>query len=62
MLLLLAALPALFWDGAADTAPALRDAGVKRVLVPASRLASWKGVDGIAADVPRQESELVQIG
>ncbi len=50
MLLLLAALPALFWDGAADTAPALREAGIKQILVPAARLASWKSVDGVAAE------------
>ena len=50
MLLLLAALPALFWDGAADTAPALRDAGIHQIVVPAARLASWKGVAGIAAE------------
>jgi hypothetical protein len=50
MLFLLAALPALFWDGAADTAPALRDAGIKQIFVPAARLASWKSVPGIAAE------------
>jgi hypothetical protein len=50
MLLLLAALPALFWDGAADTAPALRDAGINQILVPAARLASWKSVPGIVAE------------
>ncbi len=50
MLLLLAALPALFWDGAANTAPALRDAGIHQILVPAARLASWKSVPGIAAE------------
>ena len=50
MLLLLAALPALFWDGAVDTAPALHDAGINRILVPAARLASWKSVPGIAAE------------
>jgi hypothetical protein len=49
MFLLLAALPALFWDGAADTAPALRDAGVTQIVVPSARLASWKGVEGITA-------------
>jgi hypothetical protein len=49
MLLLLAALPALFWDGAPDTASTLRDAGVKQILVTASSLASWKAVDGITA-------------
>jgi hypothetical protein len=49
MLLLLAALPGLFWDGAADTAPALRDAGIKQILVPSARLAEWKSVPGISA-------------
>jgi hypothetical protein len=50
MLFLLAALPSLFWDGAADTAPALRDAGIAHTFVPAALLASWKGVDGISAE------------
>ena len=50
MLFLLAALPALFWDGAADTAPALRDAGISHIFVPAARLQSWKGVNGISAE------------
>lgn len=49
MLLLLAAVPALFWDAAPDTAPALQDAGIKAILVPASRLAAWKQVAGISA-------------
>ena len=50
MLLLLAALPVLFWDGAADTAPALRQAGIRQIQVPASRLNSWKGVEGVTAE------------
>ena len=50
MLLVLAALPALFWDGAPDTAPALREAGMQQILVPAARLASWKGVPEITAE------------
>lgn len=50
MLLLLAALPGLFWNGAADTAPALRDAGIHQILVPAARLSSWKNVSGIVAE------------
>jgi hypothetical protein len=50
MLLWLAALPALFWDGAADTAPALRDARINRILVPAAQLASWQSVRGISAE------------
>ena len=49
MLLLLAALPSLFWDGGPDTAPALKDAGIKEVHVPAARLAEWKDAGGIAA-------------
>jgi hypothetical protein len=47
---LLAALPALFWDGAPDTAPALREAGIQQILVPAARLASWKSVPDITAE------------
>jgi hypothetical protein len=50
MLLLLAALPTLFWDGAADTAPALRQAGITKIQVPASRLAAWKGVPEFSAE------------
>jgi hypothetical protein len=50
MFLLLAALPGLFWDGAADTAPALHEAGIKQIQVPAARLAEWKNVTGIAAE------------
>jgi len=50
MLLLVAAvLPGLFWEGAPDTAPSLRDAGIRQIVVPASRLDAWKGVAGIAA-------------
>jgi hypothetical protein len=55
MLLLLAALPGLFWDAPPDTAPALHDAGISRILVPAERLASWKGVPGIAAEAASLE-------
>ena len=50
MLLLLAALPTLFWDGAADTAPALRQAGITKIQVPAARLAGWKGAPEITAE------------
>jgi hypothetical protein len=58
MLLLLAALPALFWDGAPNTAPALRDAGIQQILVPAARLASWKGVADITAEGADPQSAL----
>ena len=50
MLLLLAALPTLFWDGAADTAPSLRQAGITQIRVPSSRLEAWKGVADITAE------------
>ena len=58
MLVLLAALPALFWDGAADTASALRDAGIHRMLVPAARLASWKSVPEITAEAADLEGRV----
>jgi len=50
MLLLLAALPTLFWDGGADTASAVRQAGITQLRVPAPRLAAWKGIGDITAD------------
>lgn len=61
MLLLLAALPGLFWDGAADTAPALRDAGVTHIVVPAAKSEGWKGVAGISVETgdPEKAVKLV---
>ena len=50
ILLLLAAVPGLFWDKAVDTAPALRDAGIHQILVPPARLDAWKNVPGIVAE------------
>jgi hypothetical protein len=47
LLLLAAALPALFWDGAPDTAATLRDAGIREIVVAAPRLEAWKSVAGI---------------
>jgi hypothetical protein len=41
MLLLAAALPVLFWNGGPATAPALREAGIERIAVPASQAAGW---------------------
>jgi len=50
MLLLFAAvLPGLFWEGAPDTAPALREAGIRQIVVPAACVQDWKGVPEIAA-------------
>jgi len=50
MLLLLAALPGLFWEGGADTASTLRDAGISHIVVPAAQSASWKDVSGITVE------------
>ncbi len=50
MLLWAAALPVLFWGGAPDTAPALRDAGISHIAVPAARAESWKAVSGMTVD------------
>src|ERR1041384_7208622 len=49
LLLLAAALPGLFWEGAPDTAASLRDAGIREIVVPAQRLEAWKSVPGISA-------------
>ena len=51
LLLLAAALPGLFWEGAADTAPALREAGIDHISVAPAQAAAWKGVAGISVDV-----------
>jgi len=48
LLLLAAALPGLLWDAPPDTAPALRDAGIARIQVPAARTAAWKSVAEIS--------------
>ena len=48
LLLLAAALPGLFWEGPPDTAAALRDAGIRQILVPAARLDAWKSVPDIS--------------
>jgi hypothetical protein len=42
LLVLLAALPTLYWMGPVETAPALRDAGVVRIAVPPESLEAWK--------------------
>jgi hypothetical protein len=41
MLFLAAALPVLFWNGGPATAPALREAGIERIAVPAGQTAGW---------------------
>ena len=42
MLLMLAVLPGLFWDEPPDTAPALREAAIAAIQVPAAQLEAWK--------------------
>jgi hypothetical protein len=60
MLLLLAALPAIFWDAPPESAPALREAGVKSILVPAAQLDAWKGIPGVSVEKadPRNATRL----
>jgi hypothetical protein len=48
LLLFAAALPALFWDGAPATAPALREAGIQQIYVAPAAAAEWH-IDGISA-------------
>jgi hypothetical protein len=45
--LLAAALPALYWQGGPETAPQLRQVGIRQIFVPESRAESWKSVSGI---------------
>jgi hypothetical protein len=57
-MLLLLAIPMLFWDAGPDTAAALRDAGIAQILVPRERLASWNGVAGISAQAGELEGAI----
>ena len=50
MLLLLAAVPAVFWDATPATAPQLREAGIAHILVPATHLKAWQQTAGITAE------------
>lgn len=56
-LLLAALLPGLYWEGGAETAPALRQAGIQRLYVPAARLEAWRaaGFDAVSFDPARAE-------
>src|ERR1051326_4292249 len=51
MLFWAAALPVLFWSAGPDTAPALRDAGITHIAVPAARAESWKAVAGLTVEI-----------
>jgi hypothetical protein len=50
MLLLLAALPSIWWDGGPQTAPQLREAGITAIRVPAAQRDAWKNIAGIAVE------------
>jgi hypothetical protein len=51
-LLLLAILPGLYWDKGPETAPAVKQAGVERIYVPAAQKEAWSklGFTAIATD------------
>jgi hypothetical protein len=57
LLVLLAALPALYWPEPVTTAPALRDAGVERILVPPEQLEAWTKAGFSATAVSPAELE-----
>ena len=57
LLLLAAALPGLFWEGAPDTAATLREAGIREIVVTAPRLESWKNVAGISVKTGDTQGE-----
>src|SRR5689334_13943363 len=59
-LALAAALPTLFWDAPPDTAPALREAGITSIQVPAARAGEWKNVEGISLS-PGDPSSAVKL-
>jgi hypothetical protein len=58
LLLLAAALPTLFWDGGADTAAALRDAGIRAIAVPASNLQNWKSASDLTVQAADPQSAI----
>jgi hypothetical protein len=62
LLLLAAAVPILFWDSPPDTAPALRDAGIRQIAVPPGRLAAWQGVEGVAAQPADPQTAVKLLG
>jgi hypothetical protein len=58
-LVLLAALPALYWPLPVETAPALRQAGIERLAVPEESVAAWREA-GFAA-IPAREEERTRV-
>lgn len=49
LLVLLAALPTLYWTGPVETAPVLREAGVERIAVPPESLELWEKAGFVAS-------------
>jgi hypothetical protein len=61
LLVLAAAVPGLFWDAPPDTAPALREAGITSIQVPAAQYNAWKDASGLSvspADLRRTAKAL----
>jgi hypothetical protein len=57
LLLLLATLPSLYWAQPVDTAPALKQAGIRRLCVPAEAAAAWHAAGLVVAPLgPRERS------
>jgi hypothetical protein len=57
MLILLAALPVLYWQAGPDTTPLLKQAGITQIAVPLSNLSLWKNVRDLRVEgVNLQES------
>src|SRR5262249_47890845 len=50
MLLALAVLPGVFWEGAPSKAPALRESGVHHIFVAPDQVEAWKKVEDIVAE------------
>jgi hypothetical protein len=56
LFLLAFVLPAVYWDQGPESADALKQAGIQRIVVPAARAELWKGVAGISARAGDVES------
>jgi len=58
--LLLAAVPVVYWGQPADTAPALRAAGIARLCAPASSVEAWRaaGFEATACEAAERSSWL----
>ncbi len=52
ILVLAVVLPSLYWEGGPETAPALREARITSIEVPAEHIPSWRGVSGMDVKAP----------